>query len=201
MLNAIGDSLGDNASSEYEQDGEDEDDDEDDIRHGKLIEDDEPGWVMGRISKTVQYHTESFQQMQLRLDELKQVGSGDVADYFRERDMNYGTTGLKTPAVAKPQEDSTAATPSPTIFGELMKDLDIVPGQSQMPQVTSRQGTSQMRLGSEKPQADNHIVPPMPAVVPNSSSIENGTSAKFKSGRKPHANLPDTPVDLTGTPK
>ena len=53
-----------------------------------------------------------------------------------------------------------------------MQALDIVPGQSQMPQVTSRQGTNQMRLGSEKPQADNPIVLPMPAAVPDSSPIE-----------------------------
>jgi len=86
--------------------------------------------------------------------------------------MKYGMTHLKIPAVGKPQEDSTAATPSPTTFGKLMQTLDIVPGQSQMPQVTSRQGTSQMRLGSEKPQADNHMVPPMPAAVPDSSPIE-----------------------------
>ena len=62
---------------------------------------------------------------------------GDAVDYFRERDMKYGTTELKIPAVGKPQEDSTPATPSPTTFEELMQALDIVPGQSQMPQVTS----------------------------------------------------------------
>jgi hypothetical protein len=172
MLNAIGDSLSDLASSDDEEDGEDEDDDEEDTGHGKLSEDDEPGWVMGTISKTVQHRMESFAQKQLRLDELKQPGWGDVADYFRERDMQFRTAELKIPAVGKPQEDSTAATPSPTTFGELMQALDIVPGQSQMPQVTSRQGTSQMRLGSEKPQADNRILPPMPAAVRDSSLIE-----------------------------
>jgi len=53
-----------------------------------------------------------------------------------------------------------------------MQVLEIVPGQSQMPQVTSRQGSSQMRLHSEKPQADNHIVSLMPDVVPDSSPWE-----------------------------
>jgi len=52
-----------------------------------------------------------------------------------------------------------------------MQALDIVPTQSQMPQVTSRQGTSPMRLGSEKPQGDNPMVPPMPAAVRESSPI------------------------------
>ena len=53
MLNAIGESLSNLASSEDEEDGEDEDDDEEDTEIGKLSEDDEPGWVMGTISNTV----------------------------------------------------------------------------------------------------------------------------------------------------
>jgi len=53
-----------------------------------------------------------------------------------------------------------------------MQILDIVSGESQMPQVTSRQGTSQMRLGLEKPQADNHMVSLMPEAVPDSSQRE-----------------------------
>jgi len=52
-------------------------------------------------------------------------------------DMKYGTTELAVLAVMKPQTDTTAATPSLTTFGEQMHVLDIVPGQSQMPQVTS----------------------------------------------------------------
>jgi hypothetical protein len=171
VFNAIRDCLSDLARSEDEEDGEDEDDDEEDTGHGKLSDDDEPGWVMGTISKTVQQHMESFRQKQQRLDNLTELGWGDAADYFRERDMKYGTTELKVLAVGKPQADSTAATPSPTTFGELMQALDIVPGQSQMPQVTSRQGTSQMRLGLEKAQADNPIVLRTPATVPDSSPI------------------------------
>jgi len=172
MLDAIRDSLSNLACSEDEEDGEDKDDDEDDTGHGKLSKDDEPGCVMGTISKTVQHCIESFRQKQMSLDELRQPGWGDAADYIRQRDMKNGTTELNIPAVGKPQTDSTAATPSPKTFGELMQVLDIVPGQSQMPQVTSRQGTSQMRLGSEKPQADNHIVLLMSAAMPDSSQIE-----------------------------
>jgi len=74
ILNAIGDSLSDLASSDDEEDGEDEDDDEEDTEHGKMSEDDEPGWVMGTISKTVQHRIESIRQKQLRLDELTQPG-------------------------------------------------------------------------------------------------------------------------------
>jgi len=87
MLNAIGDSLSDLASSKDEEDGEDEDDDEEDTGHGKLSEEDEPGWAMGTISKTVQHRMESFPQKQMRLDQLTQPGWGDAADYLRERDM------------------------------------------------------------------------------------------------------------------
>jgi hypothetical protein len=60
-----------------------------------------------------------------------------MADYFQERDMQYGTTELKVLGIGKPQTDLTAATPTPTTFGELMHELDIVPRQSQMPQETS----------------------------------------------------------------
>jgi len=56
MLNAIGDSLSDLASSDNEEDGKDDEDTE----QGKLNEDDEPGWVMGTITKTVQQRMERF---------------------------------------------------------------------------------------------------------------------------------------------
>ena len=70
MLNAIGDSLSNCASSDHEQDEEDEKDDEEDTELGKLSDDDEPGWVMGTISETVQHHMESLLQKQMTLDKL-----------------------------------------------------------------------------------------------------------------------------------
>jgi hypothetical protein len=177
-LNAIGDSLSDLASSEDEEDGEDEDYDEEDMGHRMLSKDGEPGWVMGKISKMVQHRMEGFRQKQLRLDELTQPGWRNAADYFLERDMKYGTTELKVPAVGKHHADSTAATPSRTTIGELLKALDIVPGQSQIPLVTSGQGTSPMRHGSEKPQAANDTVPPKPTAVSDSSPIEIAKSVQ-----------------------
>jgi hypothetical protein len=39
-----------------------------------LSEDDEPGWVMGTITKTVQQHMERFRQKQMKIDELTQTG-------------------------------------------------------------------------------------------------------------------------------
>jgi hypothetical protein len=92
---------------------------------------------MGKISKTVQHHMESLQPELMRLDELGQLGWGDAADYFRQRHMKQGMTELKVPAVVKPETDTTAATPSPTPFAELMQALDIVPRHSQMLQVMS----------------------------------------------------------------
>jgi len=86
MLNAIGDSPSDLVSSDDGEDGEDEDDDEDNLELGKLSEDDEPGWGMGTISKTVQHRMERFQQKQIMFDELTQPGWGDAADYFRQWD-------------------------------------------------------------------------------------------------------------------
>jgi len=192
MLNAIGVSLSDLASSKDEEDAEDEDHNEDahdnededdnekDTGLGKRSDDNEPGWVMSTMSKTVQHCMVSFGQKQMRLDELTQPGWWDAADYFRERIMKYGMTELKVPAVWLLLTVMTAATPSPTSFGVLMGAFDIVPGQSQMPQVRSRHESSQMRLGSEKPQAENHLVPPMPAAVPDSSDRDCEASYTIK---------------------
>ena len=172
MMNAIGDSLSDHSSSADQEDGEDEDDDDDDTELGKLSDNDEPGWVMGTISKTVQHRMESFRQQQMMRDELTQPGLRDMADHLRERDMKYGTTELKVLADVKPQTDMTAATPSPSTFGDLMHILDIVPGQSQMLQVTSRQGSCQIKRSLEKPQAENLMVSHMPEPMPDSSQME-----------------------------
>jgi len=57
---------------------------------GKLSGDDEPGWVMRKISKTLPHRMKRFQQKQLKLDELMGPGWGDVADYFWEGDMECG---------------------------------------------------------------------------------------------------------------
>jgi len=90
MLIAIGDSLSDLASSDDGEDGEDEDDEE--TEQGKLSDDNEPGWVMGTITKMVQQRVESFRQMQMKLDKLTQPGLEDAADYFRERDKKNSTS-------------------------------------------------------------------------------------------------------------
>jgi hypothetical protein len=72
----------------------------------------------------------------MRLDELRQPGLGDAADNFCETDMKYGMTKLKICAVVKPQTDMSTPTPLRKTFADLMQPHDIVPGQSNMPQVT-----------------------------------------------------------------
>jgi hypothetical protein len=52
MLNVVGYSPSDLASSNDEQDREDKEDDEDDTELGKRSDEDEPGLVMGTITKT-----------------------------------------------------------------------------------------------------------------------------------------------------
>jgi len=66
MLVAIGDSQNDLACPNDGEDGEDEDDEE--TEQGKLSEDDESGWVMGTITKTVQQRMERFRQKQMKFD-------------------------------------------------------------------------------------------------------------------------------------
>jgi len=168
MMAAIGYSLSDLASSDDGEDGEDEDEE---TQQGKLSEDDEPGWVMGTITKTVQQRKENFRQKQMELDELTQPGCEDAADNFRERDKKYGTAELWVPVVVQAQTDDDASAPPPTTFGELMERLDIVPGISQMPQETSRPGSSHIRLGSVKLQSNTNISGLEPAIEPDTSPL------------------------------
>ena len=166
MLNPIGDSLSNLASFDYVENGDNEDDDEEDSSLVKLSEDDEPGWVMGTISQMVQYHMQRFRQKQMKLDKLTQPGWGDTADYFHERDKKYGTAESKVPAVVQLQTADDAALSVPTTFSEPRETLDSVPGKFQMPQVTSRPGSSHMRLGSNKPQTHACIPSLLPASMP-----------------------------------
>jgi len=80
MTVAVGDSLSDISSFDDGQDWEDENDEE--TEQSKLSEVDEPGWVMGTMSKMVHHRMERFPQKQMKLDELTQTGLGDSADYF-----------------------------------------------------------------------------------------------------------------------
>ena len=169
MLVAIGDSLSDLARSDDGEDGEDEDDEE--TEQGKLSEDDEPGWVMGTITKMVQQRMERFRQKQMKLDELTQPGWEDAADYFRVRDKKYGTSKLRVLAVVQPETADRTTAPEPTTFGERMESLDIVHGISLIPQGTSRPESSHSRLGSVKPQPRTSISGLEPAAERDTSPV------------------------------
>jgi len=60
---------------------------------------------------------------------------------------------LNNPAGIKPNTEKFATVAAPTTFGELMQTLDIVPGKLQIPQGTSKSGSSHIKLGSGKPQS------------------------------------------------
>jgi len=178
MLHAIGESLSHLACSDDMQDGEEEESEEKDTELSKLSDDNVPGWVIGPMSKTVQHRMESFRQKQMTLDRLTQLGLGDAANYFGEKDVKYGTAELKVPAVVNPQMDTTGATPSPPRFGEHMQTLDIFRRQSQMAPVTSPPGCTQWRLGSQKPQSHIFIPVCLSEVVPNSIQIQDAKPIK-----------------------
>ena len=125
MMVATGDNMSDIANTDDGEDGEDENDEDRDP--GKLSEDDQPGWVMGTISKMVQQCMERLRQKQIKIDELTQPGSGDTAKCFRENDNMYGISDLRFPAVIKPQTNQDVAAPDSTTFGEHLERLDIVP--------------------------------------------------------------------------
>jgi len=113
MLVAIGDSLSELGCSDDGEDGEDEDDEE--TEQGKLSEDDEPGWVMGTITKMVQQRMGRFWQKQMKFDELTQPEWEDAADYFREQDRKYGISELRVPAVVQQRTNDDAPPHPPTL--------------------------------------------------------------------------------------
>jgi hypothetical protein len=87
--------------------------------------------------------------------------------------MKDGTAELKVRVVVNYQMDTTAATPSPTIFGEHLQTLGIISGQLHMLAVTCRPGSSQMRLGSEKPQSHKLILLYSPVAESDSILIQD----------------------------
>ena len=173
MLVAIGDSLSDLASSDDGEDGEDEDDEE--TEEGKLSEDDEPGWVMGTMTKTVLQRMETFWQKQMKHDELTQLGWAAAADYCREQDKKYGTSKMRVPAVVQPQTNNDTLPHPPTTLKEHMERLDIVPRISQR---TSRPRSSHIRLGLIKPQSKLSIPRGEPAAQPDSSTLLKANPVK-----------------------
>jgi hypothetical protein len=90
MLDAVEDSLSDLAISDEEQDGEDHCDDDNATEFGKLSDDDEPCWVMGKIPKAVQHCVVGFRQKQMRYNKLTKPGWWDEENYICESDMNMG---------------------------------------------------------------------------------------------------------------
>ena len=173
MLNAIGDSMRVHASSDDEEDVEDEDDAQETGELGKLNEADKPGWVIGTISKSVQQCQQRFRQKEISHDELMHQGRGDEADSFFERDMKYWTAEFMVPAVLKPQTEKVPPAPEPMTFWDLMETLDIIPGQSSMPQGVSRTGSLHKWQGSEEWHSHARTASLPRNVAPNSSPLKN----------------------------
>jgi len=179
MWNAIGDRLSDFGSLDDEEDGESVEADEEDTDLGNLSEDDEPGWVMGTISKTQQQHMGRVLQKKMRLDELTQTWWWDAADSFCGRDMKHRMAKLKVPAVVKVRTAQVAATPAPTTIVELMYTLDILLGRSQTPQVSSPPGISHIELGSEKQNWHEHVVTLPSYRAPDLSRIKKSHQVEY----------------------
>jgi len=172
----IRDSLSGLASSDNGEDGEDENDEE--TEQGKLSEDDEPGWVMGTITKPVQQHMKRFWKKQMKFDKLTQPGWGDAADDFLEVDTKSGISELRVPAIVKLQTDDDAAAPALTTFWEPMEWHECVPGLSQVPQGTYRPGSSHIGLGLVKPQSNTTISGLQPAAERDTSPLSKAKSVE-----------------------
>jgi len=147
MLGAIANSQSDLASSDDMEDGIDKNDDDADPELGKLSKDDEPGQVIATITKTVQNHMLSFWQKQIALDEPTQTEWWDMAVEFPERFAVQDGRMEGSSSCDTPNRHYCSHTISYNIC-TANDEIDVICGQSQMPQVTSRTGSGQMRLGS-----------------------------------------------------
>jgi len=103
ILNAIRDSLTNLASSDDAEDPEDEEDNHTNAALRNLTDDDKPGCVMERITRTVPQCMVNIPQIQMKLIELMQLDWGDAANSFCERDTKYRTAELKVPAAVAHQ--------------------------------------------------------------------------------------------------
>jgi hypothetical protein len=101
----------------------------------------------------------------MKFEESTDPGWEDAANYFRGRDMMYGTSELRVRASVPPQIKYDATPHQLTTFAEIMENQDIMPGISQG---TSRQGCSHIRLGSVKLQSKSSIPSGEPAAEPDS---------------------------------
>jgi hypothetical protein len=80
--------------------GQEEEDHSENTELGKPSDDDEPGWVMGTITNTVQHRMERILQKRMRPDELTQLGWGDAVNILCKGDMKYGTAEWMVPALS-----------------------------------------------------------------------------------------------------
>jgi len=153
MLFAKGASLSGLKNSNDGKDRDDEANDGENTEQGKQSKHDEPGWVMDTISKVVQHHLPSIQQIRIVAPWLDGTGMGErgwLHVWERYEVWDYRNVGSSS---CQALTEMTAATPSPTTFGELMHTVEIVPVHWQMPRGTSWPGICQIRLGSENSQS------------------------------------------------
>lgn len=108
----------------------------------------------------------------MKLAVSTQLGWGDAADYFDERDRKDGWAVLKVPAVVEPQMEEDGAASALLTFGQRPETLDILSEISQMPQGTSQPGCSHRRLHTRKPQSHKFIASLPHVTAPNLTLIQ-----------------------------
>jgi hypothetical protein len=155
MMEAIGDDVEDVMSSDEDHDEENDEDDKDDT---KLSDDDENeyecDWVVGTINQLVQQRLHTFRAKRIKLEELTASGWEDAEEYFREHNKKYGTAELKVPAIANPNDISTAVeTAEATTFSMFVDNLDQPSTAGKIPS----HSRSYLRLGSKKVLANHNI--------------------------------------------
>jgi hypothetical protein len=125
MLEAIGDSVDNVATSDEEDNDEDNEEDGEDNNDAKLGNGNEPEWVVDTINQSVPAQLDLLLTKEMNFVELTTLGSADAENDFRTCDRKYITTKLKIQAVVTLNAISDTANASK--FHHFMDTLIRVP--------------------------------------------------------------------------
>lgn len=117
MLEDIGESIDDVATSgEEDEDNEDDDDDEEDEEdiEGESDEEEGSGWVPDIVQKSAQRRIDAFREKCMWIEEMTRSGWEDADKYFRERDEKYGVTGKGSSSAQNEDDLPSVESVSPT---------------------------------------------------------------------------------------
>jgi len=170
IMVAIRDSLSDLASSDHGKDGDDDDDE--DTAQGQLSEDDDPGWVLGTISKPCCSEWRDFVRSRWILTNWHNQDGGTQPTTFMEEISSTAHPNWGFQQSFNCKRMMMELHLHPQNWESLRSVLTLSQGYRKYSKA-SRPGSSHIRLGSGKAQSNTGIAGLAPAAKPDSSLIIN----------------------------